>query len=436
MALGGGTFTTMNKPLPGTYINFVSVGKAAPTIAERGIAAVPLELNWGREGEIIEVDAVDFLKNSVELLGYDYTDANMKNLREIFSGAKTAIIYRLGTGAKTAENTYATANYPGTRGNDIVISIESSVDESGKYIVKTKVGGVEYDSQTVAAASDLKANMWVTFKSSASLSATTGTSLSGGENGTVSGNDYQTFLDKLEAYSFNILTSDTTEKATKSLIAAYTKRMREEAGVKFQCVLYKYEEADDYGVISVENSVSDSGAKESSLVYWTAGKEAGCALNSSLANTKYDGEYTINADYTSRQLASALEEGKFIFHRQGDEIRVLDDINTYTTTTEEAGEDFKNNQTIRVIDQHAGDVAQIFADKYYGKINNTKVGRNAFRNDVIKILDEYVKLGAVEEYDSEDIKVDIGANKREVTLMEYIQIAETMSKLYATVHIG
>ena len=49
MALGGGTFKAMNKPLPGMYINFVSVGKSAPTIAERGITAVPLELNWGRE---------------------------------------------------------------------------------------------------------------------------------------------------------------------------------------------------------------------------------------------------------------------------------------------------------------------------------------------------------------------------------------------------
>lgn len=436
MALGGGTFKAMNKPLPGMYINFVSVGKSAPTIAERGITAVPLELNWGRAGEIIEVEAADFIKNSAEIFGYDYTDASMKNLREVFKGAKTALIYRLGTGAKAAANTYATANYPGTRGNDIVISIESSVDETGKYIVKTKVGGVEYDSQTVAAASDLKANMWVTFKSSASLAATTGTALSGGENGTVSGNDYQTFLNKLEAYSFNVLTSDVTEKSTKALFAAYTKRMRNDVGVKFQCVLYKYEEADYYGVISVENSVLDNGAKESSLVYWVAGKEAGCNLAGSLTNTKYDGEYSVNADYTSTQLAAALKAGKLILHRQGNEIRVLDDINAYISVTEDVGEEFTNNQTIRVIDQFAGDSARIFADKYYGKINNTPVGRNALRNDIVKILDEYVKLGAVEEYDSGDIKVDIGDSKREVTLAAYIQIAETMGKLYATVHIG
>ncbi len=436
MALGGGSFTTMNKIMPGAYINFVSVGKTAPTIAERGIVAVPMTLDWGQMGEIIEVEAADFMKRSADLFGYDYSDAKMKNFRELFRGAKTVMVYRLGTGAKAASNTYATANCPGVRGNDITISIESSVDDTGKYIVKTKVDGIVYDTQTVAAAGGLKANAWVTFKSSASLAATTGTALTGGENGTVSGTDYQTFLNKLEAYSFHILVSDVTENATKALLAAYTKRMRNEVGVKFQCVLYKYDEADDYGVISVENSVSDSGAKESALVYWAAGKEAGCPLSSGLANTRYDGEYTVSADYTSKQLEAALEAGKFVFHRQGSEIRVLDDVNTLVTTTEEVNEEFKNNQVIRVIDQFAGDSARVFANKYYGKINNTNVGRNALRNDVIKILDEYVKLGAVEEYDPEDIKVDVGNTKRDVTLAVYIRIAETMSKLYITAHIG
>lgn len=144
----------------------------------------------------------------------------------------------------------------------------------------------------------------------------------------------------------------------------------------------------------------------------------------------------MSADYTSKQLEAALEAGKFVFHRQGSEIRVLDDVNTLVTTTEEVNEEFKNNQVIRVIDQFAGDSARVFANKYYGKINNTNVGRNALRNDVIKILDEYVKLGAVEEYDPEDIKVDVGNTKRDVTLAVYIRIAETMSKLYITAHIG
>lgn len=41
MALGGGTFLTQNKILPGAYINFVSVAKASATLSDRGIATIP-----------------------------------------------------------------------------------------------------------------------------------------------------------------------------------------------------------------------------------------------------------------------------------------------------------------------------------------------------------------------------------------------------------
>lgn len=34
--LGGGTFTKQDKVLPGSYINFVSLAKAASMLSERG----------------------------------------------------------------------------------------------------------------------------------------------------------------------------------------------------------------------------------------------------------------------------------------------------------------------------------------------------------------------------------------------------------------
>ena len=46
MALGGGTFVTQNKELPGAYINFISAASASATLSERGIATMPLELDW------------------------------------------------------------------------------------------------------------------------------------------------------------------------------------------------------------------------------------------------------------------------------------------------------------------------------------------------------------------------------------------------------
>ena len=95
MALGGGTFLTQNKILPGAYINFISVASASATLSDRGIATIPLEMNWGPEGEVITVELGDFQKNSQKIFGYAYTADELKPMREIFLHAKKVHFFRL-----------------------------------------------------------------------------------------------------------------------------------------------------------------------------------------------------------------------------------------------------------------------------------------------------------------------------------------------------
>ena len=84
MALGGGTFLTQNKILPGAYINFISVAQASATLSDRGIVTIPLAMNWGPEGKIFTVEQADFIKNSQKIFGYAYTADELKPMREIF----------------------------------------------------------------------------------------------------------------------------------------------------------------------------------------------------------------------------------------------------------------------------------------------------------------------------------------------------------------
>ena len=60
---------TQDKILPGTYINFISVASASSVLSDRGIATMPLELDWGKEGEVFEVSNEDFQKNSQKIFG-------------------------------------------------------------------------------------------------------------------------------------------------------------------------------------------------------------------------------------------------------------------------------------------------------------------------------------------------------------------------------
>ncbi len=111
-----------------------------------------------------------------------------------------------------------------------------------------------------------------------------------------------------------------TDDTIKDTFVAYTKRLRDGNGVKFQTVVYRRETADYEGVISVENNAKDTGYLESSLVYFVSGACAGGAINASITNKIYDGEFTANVDYTQTALETAIGLGKLMLHSVGDTV--------------------------------------------------------------------------------------------------------------------
>lgn len=434
MALGGGLWTTQNKVLPGSYINFVSAAKATAALSDRGVAAMPVELDWGPEGAVFTATNGEFMKDSHKLFGYAYTEDKLKGLRDLYRNATTGVFYRLGVGTK-AENDLAAARYGGTRGNDLKIAIAANVDDSTKFDVSTVLGSTVVDVQTVAAASDLKENDFVVWKAGATLAVTAGTALSGGANAEVDGADYQAALDAFEGASFHILGCTVADKATKALVTAWTKRMRDEVGAKFQTVLYQPEGADYEGVIGVQNKTADAGWPESSAVYWVTGAQAGCAANATCTNKKYDGEFVIETPYTQDQLAQSIKGGMLALHKVGDEVRVLSDINTLVTLTEQKNADFCSNQTMRVLDQIANDVAALFNTRFLGAYPNDAAGRNSLWSAIIDIFGALQKRRAIQNFVSEDAVVAPGSEKGSVLFTGGVQPVNAMDKLYMTVKV-
>lgn len=427
MALGGGTFISQNKKLPGTYINFASAQSASSSIGERGIAAMAIEMDWGKDGEIIEVTSENFAKNSLKIFGYDYANEKLKGLRDLFKNIKKAYFYRLNSGNKAA-NDLATAKCSGTRGNDLRIVIAKNIDDETKYDVSTYLVTKEVDIQTIKEVSELVDNDYVTFTIE-TIEVTAGKALTGGTNGDSSGEAHQKFLDKLESYQVNAVGCIAKDESTSNLYVQYVKRLREEQGIKFQVVLFN-NAANYEGVVNVKNATEED---ESALVYWVTGVIAGCEINKSNTNKTYDGEYSINADYTQSQLETSIDNGEFVLHKVGDEIRVLVDINSLVDTTSEKGEEFKSNQTIRVLDQIASDVASVFNSKYLGKIANNEAGRTSLWSDIVTLFKDYQTLQAIENFEDSDVSVEIGNDKKSVTIDTSVQVINAMEKLYMTV---
>lgn len=434
MALGGGVWLTQNKVIPGSYINFISAARASVNLSDRGYAAMPLILDWGPDDEVFTVEVADFQKESLKIFGYDYTSDKIKGLRDLFKNIKTLYAYKLNKGVK-ASNAYATAKYSGIRGNNITIVIEANVDDPSKFDVTTLFDNNEVDIQIVGVTKELVSNDYVDFKVDSTLTATAGAPMTGGTNGEVTGTNYQTFLDKIESYSFNTLGCLSTESSIKDLFAQFTKRLRDDMGVKFQTVLYNHK-ADYEGVINLKNKVTDEGELESSLIYWATGASAGCAVNKSNTNKTYDGDFTVFVDYKQSELEKAIKAGEFTFHKVGDEVRVLTDIDSFISVTKDKNEDFQSNQVIRVLDQIANDIAVLFNKQYIGKVQNNEAGRIAFWNDLVAYNKELERIQALENVVADDIKVQKGNDKKSVLVNNPVTPVCAMEKLYMTVVVS
>lgn len=236
----------------------------------------------------------------------------------------------------------------------------------------------------------------------------------------------------LEPYNFNILAVYTSTSADITAYITAVKGWRD-AGKKCQAVVYNATAPNHEGIINVVSTVSDDNAAAHSLVAWVAGAEAGCAVNASCTNMLYDGEYTVVTDKTQSQLETAIGDGELVFHLVYGNVRVLEDINSMTETTADKGEDFKANQTIRVIDQIANDIARIFNTKYLGKIPNNASGRVSLWGDIVSHHRQLETIQAIENFDATLVTVEQGNSKKSVVVNDVITPVNAMAQLYMTV---
>ena len=190
----------------------------------------------------------------------------------------------------------------------------------------------------------------------------------------------------------------------------------------------------DYEGVIVVPTQSDE--DDGFVVAWVLGATCSCEINKSLVNTTYNGELEIDSNYTQLELEDFIKNGLFVFNKVGAEIRVLKDINSLKTTTDEKGDVFKNNQTVRICDQIATDYANIFNTRYLGKVPNDKSGRSALANDFTKYCNDLMTIRAIEDFTSDDIVVDIGDTKTSVVATNTIKVVNTMEQLYMKVVIN
>ena len=434
--LGGGNFLVQNKILPGTYINFVSVRKPSNIFGERGYASFAAKLGWGKE--VITLSKEELEKDSLKLLGCTFDDPAIRPIREVLLNAKTLYLGRLDNDGQKAKATAAgltfTAKYNGSKGNNIKIVLKKDIDNEDKVVMDLFFMGKKVDSQSVKNTEAFESNDYVDITGTPDYKSISGEAidLTGGSDSEVTVNDYSKYLAAIEGYYFNTIGYAGEDDDIKNLFVSFVKRLRDEVGKKCQVVLYK-KPANYEGVINVGSTAL--GNDKGGFVYYALGASAGCDVNKGLDNSLYLGEYNLADKLASRDLEKAITKGEFILHRDNDDIRVLEDINSFTEFTKDKDNNFAQNQVVRVLDQIAMDVAKIFNSLYVGKVQNNEDGRVALWADITNHAKKLEKLGAIEDFVPEDVDVKPGEDKDTVEVSYLVKPVMVMRKLYMIVRV-
>lgn len=458
--MAGGLFNQQDKVRPGAYVNVQSQALNAMATNETGVVAMPLELSWGPENELIEVTSnLDIFR----LLGATFLDPELSPIGLALNRSNKVITYRLNKGGTKAaidhEAMTVSAKYTGINGSEIALRImPTTLQESSfelRVFFKEEIVEAFYFNQWAELREIASSFIDVTPKTGESIPETpqgeTTLRLEGGTNGTVTATNLFHFFDLIDEVEFRTLVvapttaGDITYEPFYSLAESFIGRRRDEYGSKANLVVFQNDRNPDKEyVINVYNTVADRDGKVLTpleVTAWVAGATAGAAPSAALtydtfpaaihALPKSDEELL-----TNENIIRALNQGYFVFINKRGSVVVEQDINSLVTFTEEKNQDFRKNRIMRVLDFICNDSKQSFEDNFLGQVDNDQNGRELFRVDRIRMFSSLQAEGAIQNFTTDDIEVLEGEQKDSVVLNVFVQPTDAMEKLYMSVLVS
>jgi Phage tail sheath protein. len=455
-----GTWTTQNKRRPGAYINTVGASQPkADTSLGRTLLVSDVTLNWGSKG-IIELNSNSDFK---ALLGEPLNTPELGALRETLKGALTVLFLNNNDGdkAKIANDALPwifTAKYPGTKGNDIHVSVVKDPNDATRITVSTIYGTEVVDQQVIrtTTASGLKSNEYIDVVNISdtvpgvddkpstnkldSLANSTTYDLAGGTTKPVEITDL--LNDVLETAQFNVVTAAGFEPKNNihQLIATAVQRLRDEEGYKVRAVVPVYEGGYDYnyeGVSVVANGVvlqDGTQIDTTTAAGYFAGISSATDSSKSLTYSEYPGAVSTNPSLNNESTIKALNDGLIVFTaKRGGRVVIEQDINSLTTFSDKKPKDFSKNRIIRTLDQIATESEEAFEDMFIGKVNNDSTGRDLFKANRVSYMSNLMKAGIIADFDSSDLTVEPGNDKDSILVNVAVTPVDSMEKLYMTI---
>lgn len=442
----GGIWTSQNKVLPGVYIRFKTGTALGLTVGERGVVTICEPMSWG---PVAQVTTVTLTTDVTPITGYDITAPQNQFLQEMFKGTNrtsaptTILLYRptasgSAQAAVTTGELTATAVYPGARGNDISVVITELTEPESTFTVSTVVDGAIVDQQTAAQISELVANDWVTFSGTGALAATTGAALTGGADGTVESAAYSAYLSAIEPYKFDIMVYDGSDSTVQTALLSFIERVNENNGQYCQLVASGLSNPDSRYVININSPVTLSDGTEltpQQVTWWAGGASAGALYNQSLTYAQYPGAVSTTMQ-TVDQFTQAVQAGNFVLFAENGVVKVMQDINSLTTYTEDIGQVYSKNRVMRLCNTIANDIFQQFSESFIGVVNSNEQGRARFQAAIVGYLQEIQDNQGIQNFTSDDVEVLAGSAIDAIVVNVAIQAVDSVEKIYMTIEVS
>ena len=461
--MAGGTYTDYNKTLPGVYIRYKTKPDLSAQVGERGIVAIARQLNWGVEGAFTVISDLTKLQS---LVGFDITSDDALFIREITrgtdftEGASKILLYRLketgnSPASLTIGNLTATAKNKGSYGNNIAIVINP--DTASKYegddgavnyaiytvetyyntsLVDTQTIGTDKDSP--AKIEDLVENDFVKFTGTGELEAAVATNLTGGADGNITSTAHSDFLSALAKQDFTVVIYDGDDDVIKSVYAGFVKRMSEEEGKYCVAVMGDYVTPNNEYCISIKNGfVLETGEliTPQKATWWLGGAEAGANYNESLTYHNHPAAVELSEEYENTEIKELIAKGHIVLMRQDDAIKIVTDINTFTSFTPTKSRAISKNRVMRTIFQICNDLYSNISKTYIGKIDVNADGVNMIKGFTIGYLEGLQANRALKNFTKEDVDVaEFEIDSMKMGL--YLQPIDSLEKLYVEILIG
>ena len=253
----------------------------------------------------------------------------------------------------------------------------------------------------------------------------------------------EAMLAKLKTEDANLivypyLKSTTSASTAQQTIANWVKAMQEEEGKNITAVLTNYVADSQYVINNVQGVTLSDGSTLTAAETgaWIGGVTAGAKITESNTARKFVGAIDVSPRMTKTEMETAIKAGKLILTvDKSQNVTVVSDVNSLTSTTQKLGEIMKQNRSVRTACGIREDIGTVWDSNIKGKYDNNEDGRAIFKGALVEYFTDLARRGAIQNFSADNITVKAGVAINAVVVEAGVQLTGSMEIAYITVNL-